>query len=286
MSLISKVLAVFLYIFGQLCFALVCFYLLFGLAVFLFAGSGRRERKPEKQRLRDEHDRQQKSLRKKLSDLSIATTSIIRSLPVSLAAANCALNKAETEFSDGAFSPFWNEVEVAIRHLAEYDAGIRQIAENTVSFAGTAKALESKAPAFIPSDAVVPDSTTAIDRMRELVRKAHKNPTFAIIYEQRRTNGILVAGFANLGAALDDLGTRIHGSIAALEQTLDSALSSLAETNAEQSRELITSIDTMRTQLATDTESRREHEGKKLEMLDNIQRRRRPLHAKFGDGQY
>lgn len=63
-------------------------------------------------------------------------------------------------------------------------------------------------------------SNTSSDRLRSIVGKAQRNFQFATIYEQRRTNQLLVAGFENLAQALDGIGFHIQSSIEALNSTM------------------------------------------------------------------
>jgi hypothetical protein len=95
----------------------------------------------------------------------------------------------------------------------------------------------------------VPAGQPIADRLRGVVRKGQTSFQFATIYEQRRTNQILIAGFVTLGDALERLRTQIANDLGDLQTRLD---------------ELIQFQNTGR--------SRPEEE----EYLRDIQRRRRP----------
>ncbi|MFH0908382.1 MAG: hypothetical protein V1929_06445 [bacterium] len=251
------------------------------------------EQEAEAARRKAEYDRNQELIRGRLTTLSTSATSALDCIPDSITSANRALDKAEEEYAEGVFAPFWDAVEKALRYLTQYDVSVRVITESTTHFAETSKTLDSRPPTFIPERATIPDATATVERLRVIVRRAQKIPDFAKIYEMRRTNSLLVAGFANLGSAIDNMGFRIHDSINGLAQTLDSAMSSMSQQNADYYRESLSAIETMREQLATadevattDSKAEREHEGKVEEMLDNIQRRKRPYIEKYRDGQY
>jgi uncharacterized protein YfcZ (UPF0381/DUF406 family) len=98
-------------------------------------------------------------------------------------------------------------------------------------------------------------SKTTVTRMETLVQAAHRNFHFATIYEQRRTNQILIAGFTNLAEALNQMACKITASINDLAISIGAMTSMLNE-----------SLDTIHTDL-----------GEALEMLDNIQRGKRPF---------
>ena len=126
--------------------------------------------------------------------------------------------------------------------------------------------------------------------MRSIVRQAQKDFHFATIFEQRRTNGILVAGFANLGSAIEDMGSRIDGSIKTLTQTLESSMSAITDQNAEFHQESLAATEALKEQQASDAQAGREQSASNTEaeqeMLNNIQRRRLPLDKEYRDGQY
>lgn len=254
-------------------------------------------RESEEKKRQEEHSTNQKLILSRLTTLSSGATLALNSIPNAIASANLALDKAEKEFNEGVFAPFWDAVEIALDCLTQYDANIRTIAEHTTHFAETSKTLDSRPPTFIPDQAVIPDASGTVERLTAIVRRAQKIPDFAKIYEMRRTNRILVAGFANLGSAIENMGVRIHDSINGLAQTFDSAITSMSQQNAEYYRESLSAIENMRIQMASDSElsrdqlvseseAHRDHEGKVEEMLDNIQRRKRPLAENMRDGQY
>jgi DNA anti-recombination protein RmuC len=111
-----------------------------------------------------------------------------------------------------------------------------------------------------------------------------------MVYEQRRTNAILIAGFSSLGQAIEHLGDRIVTAISGLAVSLDcrlasleSSLESTANAAAEQSAALRAELqrstgvnEAVLGQLRQDAEARTESERLALRMLDNIQRRRKP----------
>ena len=111
-----------------------------------------------------------------------------------------------------------------------------------------------------------------------------------MVYEQRRTNAILIAGFSSLGQAIEHLGERIVTAISGLAVSLDCRLASLeaslestANAAAKQSATLRAELqrstgvnDAVLGQLRQDAEARTESERLALRMLDNIQHRRKP----------
>lgn len=254
------------------------------------------EKEAEKIRKND-YDKKQELVRSQLETISTQAALALKSIPTKITSANRALDKAEAEYEEGVFAPFWDAVEVALGCLTEYENCIQTLTKKTTEFSAKTKALATQPPSFVSNSTPIPDASVTVERLKKIVRRAQKVPDFAKIYEMRRTNSLLVAGFSNLGTAINNMGFRIQNSITGLAQTLDSAITSMSQQNAEYYRDSLLSIETLRDQLASNAESlseqlasdsqaQREHEGKIEEMTDNMQRRRRPYIEEYRDGQY
>lgn len=115
--------------------------------------------------------------------------------------------------------------------------------------------------------------------MKAIVQTAQRNFQFATIYEQRKTNQILVAGFTNLAQALDRMTWQITASIDDLAGSVDVMTSTLNEsTRAIHSRlgDVAEMTSQHHDELMKEASEGAARERKALEMLDNIQRGRRP----------
>jgi hypothetical protein len=97
------------------------------------------------------------------------------------------------------------------------------------------------------------------------VRAAQRDFEFATIFEQRKTNRLLVAGFSTLGQAMGELASRFEASLSELATSLAPAI----EHGQAATARLVEHF-------GTDTQARREHEREVRAMLDNIQHRRKP----------
>jgi hypothetical protein len=232
-------------------------------------------------------------------------------LPVLLGEAELALDRAERELAEKLPSPFWEAMEDAALRLSDFDNSLRAIDRNRQEHQQLAQALNGKAPEFSLGVSVLPDPANTNQRINTLFRRAQKMRDFPIIYEQRRTNTILIEGFRSLGNAIASLGAQLQSELAALGDQLDFRLSDLesalrdsASQLAEQHREQLEFAEAARSeqrnsnaeiaQIARDrltqaekraTESR-DYERTTLRMFDNIQRRRRPLPPQIGDGTF
>lgn len=235
--------------------------------------SQRRREEEEAEARRKQHEYNQQSLRQRLLGFVTDSDAILKSLPNEIKIAEQALVESEKEFAEGAFAPFWDAIENAVTHLARFNLGIQQIHDNSINYMEKKKELDSTPPPFKINVGTLPVATRTSDRMRGIVRRAQKDFHFATIYEQRKTNQLLVKGFTSLGHALNDMTYRITTSI----DDLSSSIYDLASSNSESSRDLIAGVESLRYQMQSDAEASRAHEREERKMLDNIQRGEKPL---------
>ena len=224
----------------------------------------------QEQKARRIYEVKQQGIHQNLVNCVTNAVKMFESLPEEIKTAELALDKAEEEFEDGAFVPFWDVVERAVTHLARFDQVINQILSQSCSYKLMLKDYDSPPPVFSLNIDKLPDASSTADKLQRIVRRAQKNFHFTTIYEQRKTNQILVQGFQSLGQALSDMTYRIESSIDALSEFFSNSMSDLVRSNRENALEI-------KDQLKTDSEARKNHEKKERDMLDNIQRRRKPF---------
>jgi len=237
------------------------------------------QRRKEEEQRRREHKEEQDRYLKELIFLGDNSIELFEEIPECLKTAEECLNRAEIEFSDGAFAPFWDAIENTAYMLGRFDEGVQTIESNSSKYIDLIPKYEGVPPGFPLSRKSVEKlsvSTSTAKRMNEIVRAAQRNFQFATIYEQRKTNQILIAGFTNLAQALDRMTWKITTSIGNLDSSINSLnnttkniysrLDNIADADIKQHSEII------RLESA-----RKEREQKALKMLDNIQRHRKPL---------
>jgi hypothetical protein len=174
------------------------------------------------------------------------------------------LDAAEREFADGAFAPFWDEVERAANELAAYKNEVEHMRRSVDVYKTEATELEKitgSAPALRFPEHTLPDARPAAARFAAVVRKAQTNFQFAVIYEQRKTNQLLHAGFGTLGAAIYSLGESINNSLDTLSKALNTKLDVLVK-NKAQEREFMKGLH--------------DRQKEQAERLDRIQQRGNP----------
>ena len=192
------------------------------------------------------------------------------------------LDQAEADFTEGVFAPFWDSIEMAVNTLGHFDKNVCQIKTDLSSYTELIDKYEDVPPEYPFSrqsiDKLAIGRTTA-ERMKSIVRKAQGKFEFAMIYEQRKTNQILVAGFTNLAQALNGMTSRITTSIYNLTDSVDAMRLQQSESmQAIQSRMDNFSATTIQhhEQLSKEASAREDREKKIVEMLDNIQHKRKP----------
>lgn len=244
----------------------------------------RRQREEREEKARRQHHREeQQRCRNQMINLGEQSLVLFESMPKLLHSVEGYLDQAEAEFADGAFAPFWDCIENAATRLGLFDQGIRQIKDNSGRYSDLTRKYEEVPPRFPLAHESIPKlavASTSAERMQAIVRKAQRDFQFATIYEQRKTNQILVAGFTNLAQALKDMTWQLGASINDLAQSVEGVASTLDESlRATNSRlgDIAETVSRHADQAleATAQASRREQEV--LHMLDNIQHRRRPF---------
>jgi hypothetical protein len=224
---------------------------------------------------RQRYEAQQAQLRSQLFAANEESIRAFESMPVQIEKAEKYLDEAEDDFAEGAFAPFWTSVEKAALALATFNENVSTIERNSKTFIGLTKQYRSRAPKFAVSISSTPSLRVAsktATRMSEIVRKAQRSFEFSVIYEQRKTNQILVSGFRSLAQALEEMTWRITSAV----DNLTSSVDVMSKTVGQALDKIAANVSGYRDDLAKESEGRSAREQKALEMLDNIQRRRYP----------
>ncbi len=185
---------------------------------------------------------------------------------------NEVMRKAEVDFSESAFGPFWDSIEEAASLLAKTEKNSFRIRLNIDEYKKLVVEFRSEPPSIPNSAKILNNGRRLISKMKRLVRAAQRDFYFASIYEQRKTNQILITGFKNLKEAMEGLGTSLKDST----MEIVNAISEMAEYNHVNTDQLVACLTEIRQGMENDEEESREHEARLETMLDNIQRKRRP----------
>lgn len=179
------------------------------------------------------------------------------SLPALLQSVASGLELAEQEYKRGAFSPFWSAIETATERLGELSNTLAEFNRLATNHRELARLLLTRHnhqgqtfPVRLKDLQIAERGQKLSHGMDLLVGRAQTDFQFSTIYEQRRTNAILIAGFTSLGNA-------INGMTAKITEQLSMVVTSIETASAESSSQSAEAIS----------------------MLDNIQRRRLPSAA-------
>ena len=175
----------------------------------------------------------QNRVRERLSHLNEESLSLIESMPGCVATAESHLDQAEVEFADRAFAPFWSAVEHAARSLAGIHESVQKLECNSGEYAALLTQVRGQAPSFAVTcraTSRLSIATATSQRMHGIVRRAQRDFEFSVIYEHRKTNQILVAGFTHLAQAIDEMASRLSASIDGLTASVDKMTTALDET--------------------------------------------------------
>ncbi len=236
----------------------------------------RLEEKAEKRRLYLEH---QKHCQTQLSHLANTAFTELESLPVHLTEAESLLDQAILDFEEGVFGPFWDSITNAAISLARYHEALQHIQECSVEYAELVPSYDEEPPRY-PLTGLSHKSLTACthtaQKMNLLVRNAQKNFEFASIYEQRKTQQILIAGFTNLDSTLKQMSSQITTALGDLSSSVKAVAKSVdtLTTSVEATKKTVSEMSASMKKRAA-AEAKRDQ--RVLHMLDNIQRNRLPF---------
>jgi hypothetical protein len=211
----------------------------------------------------------------------------------------CLFESMTKNFEDRAFAPFWDSIEKATKQLAHFDDNLKNFKFESSRYTQLVTRFEGVPPEF----SVSPQSVARLEVARETakhmkatVRKAQCDFQFATIYEQRKTNKILIAGFTNFAQALEGMGDRISASIDSLSGLVSDLSESIcdihermgemAESAMQHDSNLGESLSAIHTRMGEMAETAIEHneemrrtatesadrERKALELLEAVER--------------
>jgi hypothetical protein len=161
------------------------------------------------------------------------------------------LTRAQHEYNASAFGPFWDAVESAANNLGAIQREYDVLRSNVLTYHSMLEGRQHTFGPFPIDINDVPRTDVQIARLMQIVRMGQTNFYFANIWEHRQTRAVLIAGFHTLGQAIGGLAGVINHSVGSLQEGLENGLK----------------------QITSEQRRLREEHG---EMLDNIQRRRKP----------
>lgn len=210
-------------------------------------------------------EREARRLTSELTNLLTSSVEEAARLPQWLANSATELTRAENDYNDHAYSPFWDAIEQVAKDLASFSQTTQNVTKNASKYYSTLKDRRHNFPRFPIRVETFPDPMPVTKEFRRLVRLGQTSFEFANIWEHRRTRTVLIAGFQSLGDAVSRVGVVIEDSMRGLQEVMASNLPLVIDEQME-SRMTLSAAAREQTEIAKE-QSR---------MLDNIQRQRKP----------
>lgn len=167
-----------------------------------------------------------------ITENSAAAVWNMECLRARLAKTNKNARLAVIHYRDGAFSPFWSDIEQAYKSLAESRESVIAIGDAADRHAtlmedmlreGGDPSPYSCFPVALDKNRIKSFLSDAARGLESMTYEAQKDPVFAQIWEQRRLTSAVVSGFANLETAVRDMKWAVVESIESMERsTIDS----------------------------------------------------------------
>lgn len=121
------------------------------------------------------------------------------------------LMESKNLFKESQFAPFWDNIEKTMIEIDQYYDTIENIKDNTSYYHKLVLEYDGSQGKLIDFP-LTEDTIKSLgiineleSTMKKIIYPAQSNINFASIYEMRRTNQILVAGFNNLSSAINGL---------------------------------------------------------------------------------
>jgi hypothetical protein len=201
-------------------------------------------------------------LNKLLNDAAFCETK----LGVALDEARSWLQASRREYEGNVPGPFWDAIETCAYRLSDYNSLAEQLSNNAHRYYSLLQGQQHTFPAFPVDFANLPDAAPVIDDLYAMVRlgqTADPKPHFYDVWERRRehrlTRQVMIAEFATLRDVITNVGRVLNQTIGGLRSVVDAGMAQLSRDHAA-TRKVIDG-----------------HAREHTKMLDNIQRRRKPL---------
>jgi Ca2+/Na+ antiporter len=123
------------------------------------------------------------------------------------------LAKIKFEFSDNALIPFWDEVENFMKELDQYQNTLSLLENNSKTYYRFLRATNNNFPTKFPIQTSIQVPTYLLTEFERIKREAFKKFEYANLWEQRKTQKILILGFTTLAEAIENMNRSITNSV-------------------------------------------------------------------------
>lgn len=174
-------------------------------------------------------------LSQRLNDILTKSEQIVHKiLPYFEMSASKSIDIAKTDLSENAISPFWDKIEETSRYLGLFKEAVDQLILNGEIYSKILVEKKHNFPIPFPIGTNISISETLINDYNSIVRTAQTKFEFANIWEHRKTQKILVAGFQTLEQAINNMKYEILSAIQNLKHSIKSEFRELRNIQIEQ----------------------------------------------------
>lgn len=184
-----------------------------------------------------------KTVAAKANSLLTISYSIAAGIPRKLEEACRLIARAQTEFTDRAYGPFWDATERAAELLSETTDDLRAITANAKAYEETLQGWQHNFPRFPIAINALPNPTDAAVAIRLTVRKGQTNYEFASIWEHRKTRKVLIGGFRTIGEAIVGAAETVADAYAELGRSVSFSLDNIDSRMMETARHTARVVD-------------------------------------------
>lgn len=146
------------------------------------------------------------------------------------------IDTAKVDFSDNAISPFWDRIEESSKSLACYKEAVDQLIVNGEIYSKILEGKKHNFPRPFPIGTNISISENTLVEFNSTIRKAQTKFEFTNIWEHRKTQKILIAGFQTLEQAINNMKDEILSAIHNLDHSIKSEFRDLKNIQIEQIR--------------------------------------------------
>jgi len=129
---------------------------------------------------------------------------------------------AKIDFAENAIAPFWDRIEDTSKSLAAFAEAVEQLNINGEIYTKILKTKKHNFPIPFPYGLKIPFPENIINELNTIVRKGQSKFEFANIWEHRKTQKILIAGFSTLEQAINNMRDTIVSAINNLNSSMKS----------------------------------------------------------------
>jgi hypothetical protein len=151
---------------------------------------------------------------KEVTEIYVTSPQLADSLERDLTQAFAGLASAEAEYVAHAYAPFWDAIEGVAGTLGRMTLNLRLIASNAQQYERLLDGRRHTFPRFSVDTTTLAAPQEAAHMLGEVVRRGQQSFEFSMIWEQRRTRDVLIAGFGSLADAVAGMGDAVTRSYA------------------------------------------------------------------------